>query len=234
MAISVIQRANNKAIGTGPLTVTLGAAPTDGNFLAIVISTFLADANAVTSIAQTGTTWVKATNVEYTGPNNAAGGTVDIWYAENVSSAGTSIVITFSSAVSASRIAEAVEVNGPRLSGTLDKTQTSTTDQGISDGWHTGTTATLSQASEFAVGGIWINSTNSATVSGGTLSLITSIMNTVDELHYMENITAATTAQSGGVVLSPTPLGYSSCGAIATFKAPATASASTLPLIGCG
>lgn len=234
MAISVVQRANNKTTGfTSAITATISA-PTNGNNLIAVLSTSLANATPVTGFTYTGGTWVKAVSIEYTGPNYPAGGTADIWYLENVSGGGTGVQAN-TAVGTASRIMEVVEVSGLRTASSLDKTASTTSDDVISSVlFSTGTTAALSQSDEFAIGVIWVNNgTATATTSTGTLTLVTTILNTTDQMEHMEQITTTTTAKSGTVGLNPTPLSFKTCGAIATFKGASTAT-SYLPLLGVG
>src|SRR5439155_25362197 len=67
------------------------SAPTDGNTLVAVISTRSTNVDAVSSISQSGATWSKVASTTGT-----AGVTTEIWYAPNVSGAGTTVTINVS------------------------------------------------------------------------------------------------------------------------------------------
>lgn len=88
--IEVIQTATGGATTgaseTNSYVVTLSSAPLDGSFLVAVIAENDSGLPAITNIVQTGATWFKASDFE-DNPNAV----VEIWYAQNVTSAGTSI-----------------------------------------------------------------------------------------------------------------------------------------------
>lgn len=134
--------ANNSGATTIP--VILGSSPIDGNFLYVVIGTLGSAANEVSSITQTGATWVKAVQADNTGV------TIEIWYAENVSGASASITINLASSLTAACMV--VEWDSILTSGSLDKTS-SGIGNWITANPDTGTTATTAQANELIVVG---------------------------------------------------------------------------------
>ena len=116
MPCTKVRCATRKSAMTGSMNMTEASlpvtvnAPTDGNTLVAVISTRSTTANAVSSISQSGATWSRVAST-----TGIAGVTTEIWYAPNVSGAGTMVTINinvlnasgiFSSAVVAEYIKE--------------------------------------------------------------------------------------------------------------------------------
>jgi hypothetical protein len=201
------------------VTVT---APANGNSLVAVISTRRTSGNVVSGITQTGATWSKAAATTGT-----AGSTTDIWYAPNVTNAGTTVTITL---IASARAAVVVaEYSGVLTANPLDQTAKTTGNNGTPV---TGTTPVTTQADELWIGGIGlVNSTYTYTVNSGPLASFanrSSASNTAGNnariyaLDYVASTTGA--ASSGG---TSTAANWS--GAIATFK---TVTPSTLALSG--
>src|ERR1700730_7815143 len=82
MAISFVQSATGGNAGLTSLAITLGSSPVDGNTLCCMVMTSSA---TITSITQTGATWVK--------DESYIGGQETLWRASNVSGAGTVVTL---------------------------------------------------------------------------------------------------------------------------------------------
>lgn len=194
--------------GSGSTISCTVTSPTNGNALIATIGARDASTGTVTSITQTGATWAQA--VEST--NNDA--STEIWYALNVSGAGTSITINLSGTYYASAVIS--EYSGLVTSSALDQTATWT---GKSASPVTGTTSTTTQAQQLWIGGIsgerantYSSPTNSFTILGQVTGGSNSDVSTV----YLERIVSATGAANSGVTASGN---QDSSGAIATFDA---------------
>ncbi len=134
------------------LTLTLGSAPVNGNTLVAIIS--MRSNVGISSIAQTNVNnWQQA--VFSTGSDGVTISRTEIWYASNVSGAGSDIVITFNAAGQRAA-AIVIEYNGILAQNPLDKTSYAT---GKSKSASTGTTSTTSQSHELWIGGISLYST---------------------------------------------------------------------------
>jgi hypothetical protein len=149
--VSRVQSAtgNTGADAAANFSVTMPAAPTNGNTLIAIIATRGTISSRVSGITQTGATWTKA--VEGT---NASGSTTEIWYAPNVSSAGTEVTIAQASLLSAAVIAE---YSGLLTVNPLDVTR-SNIGSGNTISYANG--LTTSQAHELLIAGVGI--TNSS------------------------------------------------------------------------
>ncbi|MEN9323162.1 MAG: hypothetical protein RL699_942 [Bacteroidota bacterium] len=149
--VSRIQSAtgNTGADAAANFSVTMAAAPINGNTLIAIISTRGTTASRVSGIIQTGATWTKA--VEGT---NASGSTTEIWYAPNISNAGTTVSIAQASLLSAAVIAE---YSGLLTVNPLDDTS-SNIGSGNTISYANG--LTTSQANELLIAGVGI--TNSS------------------------------------------------------------------------
>jgi hypothetical protein len=200
---------SNASAATIGCTVT---GPTNGNTMIAVIGTRGTTANRVSSITQTGATWVQASTA-----TNANGVTVEIWYANNVTSAGTGVTVNLAATLKASAVI--AEYSGLLTSGVLNQTANNT---GNSTSPSTGTTGTTSQADQLWIGGManintstYSAETNSFTElaeSASTGGAATTRNNTVLE----ERIVSATGTASTAATLSAT---QQWAGAIATFNA---------------
>lgn len=210
MAIVRVQSTSAVSAGAATsLALTLGAAPTNGNFLVAVITTTGTTANRVSSISQTGATWVKSHEVL----NNMS---LEIWYAENVSGAATGITINYAASVTSSAVV--VEYSGIATSSSIDQTASNSgTYPGTAD---SGTTATTSQANELwfagladnqAIGVSWNAPSNSFTeiVESNNIGI---------EVVAEERIVSSTGTANTAAAHSIAPLSGDWCGIIATFK----------------
>lgn len=117
MAISRVQFKSATGASVTSLGITPDASPTDGNLMVVTISYNSATTNKVTSITQSGATWTRAIQ-----KNNTLGGaiSVDIWYSENASSAGSTLTINLASSLNIA--ATFLEYSGIATSSSLDKT----------------------------------------------------------------------------------------------------------------
>jgi hypothetical protein len=210
--VTRVQSANG-AVGTSAassFTVTV-TAPTSGNTLVAVISTRSTSVNAVSSISQNGATWSRVASTTGT-----AGTTTEIWYAPNVSGAGTTVTINLNASLFAAAVV--TEYSGVLSASPVDVAATST---GSGTTAATGTTATTTQANELWIGGIGLVSSsytlgtpiNSfSSVGPATSGSVTAGNNA--RVYALEKIVTTTgTANSGGTISSS-----QWSGAIATFK----------------
>lgn len=150
MAIARVQFKTGSAAATS-ISVTMDSAPTNGNALAIAVTTLSGTDARVSSISQTGATWVKAVSVA-----NASNPETEIWYALNVSSASASLTVNLAASLTAKCIV--AEYSGISTSGALDKTASNT---GTGPPASTGTTATTAFNVE-----LWFAALASANTSG--------------------------------------------------------------------
>lgn len=192
--------------------VTVPAA-TDGNTLIAVVSTRGASASRVSSLTQTGATWERAAQSA-----NANGTTTEIWYAPNVSGAGTTVTINLAASLRAAAVV--MEYTGILLASPVDQTADST---GNSTAATTGTTPITTQQNELWIGGIGLVSSdyglsgiqNSfAVVADAASTETTATQNS--RVYALERIVTTTGAASSGGTVSASSQWS---GAIATFKA---------------
>ena len=182
------------------LSVTMTSTPTVGNTLIAVVGGQFA---SISSVTETGVTWAKAVSYYLSGYYS-----VEIWYGTVASSAGTSVLFTFSS-TSGYAAADICEYSG-LASSPVDKTATNTGDSTSLD---TGTTAPTSQANELFVGAtVGYGATQSSPTNGFTL--LDGAADTATSLAYLENIVSATGTADSGASL---PAAHHWIGCIATF-----------------
>lgn len=117
MSITRVQSAITT--GTSSTTiVTLPSSPTDGNTLIVTVSVrFNTNVSSVTS---TGATWQQAADID----SGAQGITNSIWYASNVSGAGSSITVNLSGGTIKAVIVAAAEYSGLANTSPVDLTGT--------------------------------------------------------------------------------------------------------------
>ena len=197
--------------GTGITTTcvaTLGSSPTNGNFLVAVIGTSKTSTSPVTSITQTGATWVQAVSTD-----NANGVSMDIWYAENVSGAGTTVTANLSGTLNSSMIV--AEYSGIKTSGSIDQTASNTDTSVNAD---SGTTASTSQRNELWVSGLalvvgglsWQSPTNGFTNVSPLISTISIVLE-------QKIVSTAGTANTSNITTVQSAPSYEA-GCMATFK----------------
>lgn len=209
MAITRVQSATGNVSGGTSFTVTFASSPTNGDFLACVIGSNSASANPVSSISQTGATWVKAVTV-----TNVDGESVDIWYAENVSGAGT--IITVNLAASLNAFGTGLEYSGVKTSASVDQTASATGDQNTS--MNSGTTAVTFQRNELWLAGLMVVSGSGSwgTPSNGFANVATTFSPIIYacEEKIVSVTGVANTSNQPSVLTNPCHW----AGAIATFK----------------
>jgi hypothetical protein len=204
-------RVNTSTCGgsSGSLTCTIPA-PADGNTLVAVVQA-RKSGSVLYSMSQTGATWTEA------GSSSSTNVEVSIWYANNVSGAGTSVTITGGTKLAAT----IVEYSGLASSSVLDAVSGGG-NAGTSNAPDTGTTSTTAQASELWVGGMANVNTNtysaqtngfteiaeSATTGGSPATKSNSV--------YEEKVVSTTGAANVGATLSGS---VEWVGIIATFNA---------------
>lgn len=223
-----ISRVQSKSGNTGSsastsIAVTLNSAPVNGNTLIAVIATRGTSSGRVTGITQTGATWTRATQATN---SNSGGSTLEIWYASNVSSAGTLVTVTQANLRSAIVVAE---YSGVLTASSLDVIQSNS---GSSTSASTGTTVTTTQADELLIGGFSLASssytlssiTNSFASYGNNASTNSTSGNNA-KVYALDRIVSSTGAYSTGGTISTNSKW---AGAIATFKAKATSSTSVV------
>ena len=225
VAASAVARVQSATGSTGGgllanFNVTLTTPPVSGNTLVAVISTRGTSAGRVIGITQTGANWSRAS--EAANPN---GTTTEIWYATNVSSADSSLIINQAALRSAAVV---MEYSGIAATNPLDQIANTT---GYNVSPVTGTTPATTLPSELWIGGIGYAS--SVPTLGSLLNSFTSFASSQStssttaanaKVYSLERITTATAAASSGGTLSAAAQWS---GALATFKA-STSSALTL------
>lgn len=209
-----IQSAKNSTSGTS-VVVTLGATPSDGNFLVASIGTSATSSGQVSSISQTGATWVKAIDVA-----NGSGSEGEIWYAENVSGAGTGVTINFGASSTLGVIV--VEYSGIAKSSSFDVSASSVGTLSVGNPF-SGTTVTTNQSEE-----LWFASFSHTTVStfGTDFSSLSNSFTIIDQTLPVgvsrdaagENISSVTGTASTMASYPGIPITDVWAGLISTFK----------------
>jgi hypothetical protein len=223
-----IQSTTGSANATSIAMSALGSSPVNGNTLIAVISTRGTAQNQVTGITQTGATW---TRVVQSGASTANPSTTEIWYAPNVSGAGTAITINLATSLRAAAVV--MEYSGLLTASSVDATNSNFANGTVGTAATTGTTPTTSQANELWIGGIAF--TNSSYTLGSIQNSFTSVANVsssggtaATRLYALERIVTSTGTASSGGTISTASLWS---GAVATFRS-VTASGSPLALTG--
>jgi hypothetical protein len=200
MSIALVQ--NNKSTGTGSsLTPTFSNTPTSGNMLVLISGSSIGTVSSVTS---TGATWTQAVQ-----ENSVQD--IEIWYAPNISSAGTVITVNYSgSIVAAAMIAEFSGL----ITVPLDKRATNV---GSGTALDSGTTAIISESFELCIAGFLgvsiSNCSLSTPTNGYTLQDQENPTHQACGWSYL--ITSSQTTQDTGVTISTSATNW--VGAIATF-----------------
>ena len=207
---------NTTASGTGTsIAITLGTTPANGNLLAVYVVTSGTTSGQVSSISETGASWVNAASSNVANTNV----TSEVWYAANVSSASTSVTVNLNSSLN--YYAGIVEVSGVATVSPLDKA-TNSTASGTSYTLSTGTTSTVAQQTEYFFGGfgISVNTGSIGAPSGSFQSLAGGGSGPKGLAIYKEvgaTVAAANSTSSIGGTSS------NGVGSIVTFKAAANA-----------
>lgn len=216
MATRIQTATGSTASGTS-FTVTFGSSPTNGNSLQMTIGTTGVAAAQVTSISQTGATWVKAKDID-----NTAGAENETWYAENISGAGTVATVNLAGTLNA--IGIGVEYSGLSTSSSIDLTASS---QGTNPTTPTtGTTGTTNQANELWFGGVTnLTGTTFSAASNG-FTIITQTTVGAISLCAVEKIVTSTGTAGTSLTFTSLPFAWQYAGTIATFKDAITANKS--------
>ncbi|MCL4786976.1 MAG: hypothetical protein KJ070_09330, partial [Verrucomicrobia bacterium] len=216
-AISEIPVRVNSATGAKTVAATgtsfnvTVSTPTNGNTMVAVISTSGATSDRVSSITQTGASWLRAAQ------SANAGTTTEIWYAPNVSGAGTTVTVNLT-ATGYKAAAVVMEYSGIMAVNPLDQTASNTNTSASAS---TGTTPLTVQPAELWIGGIGFAD------DAPTLSAILDSFTLVDtvlvggtgadmRVNALERIVNTTGSASSGGTISAS-VAWS--GVIATFKA---------------
>jgi len=162
MSILLVQHASNKSTTGTSLTVTLGAAATLANCLVVC-------ATAV-PVSLSGNTTISGIKIGSSADNFAQAETEAettdsvssfIWTDQDIGTSSASVAITWST--SSGGAADVYEWSGVKTSSAVDKTNGA---NNTSKSWSSGSTGTLSQASEVAVGVNGSDSSGTNTVTG--------------------------------------------------------------------
>lgn len=209
-AISRVNSTTCANAGATTIACTV-AAPTNGNTLVAVIGTRGAATGRVTSITETGVTWVRAVQTA-----NTNGVTSEIWYALNISGAGATVTVNLIASLKASAII--AEYSNVTSISALDQTALST---GNNANPGTGTTPTTAQADEVWVGGLaaigtptWSSPINSFSIIASAEST-TGNASTRNTAAYLDRVVSATGAAATAATLSTSAQW---AGVIATLK----------------
>jgi len=221
---AVIMRVQGAARGTATsgssISAMLSQTPTSGNLLIAVVGTQSnSPGDTVSSISETNVSWTKQISTDGSGWDS------EIWAGIVGSNASTSITVNLSSALAGAvtgAIVDICEYSGLLTSGYLDRT---TTNSGNSVLGTTGTTTTITQATELWVGTIWVathgtvtqsSPTNGFTLLDGAQIGLAGGAGWDGSLSYLESIVSTTGAASGGTSWSSSSNYRAS---IATFEA---------------
>jgi hypothetical protein len=205
MAISRIQYAT--AINsTSTITVTLASVPTNGDNLYACIAVE-GTGQTVSSISQSGVSnWTKVVSIIDSGDQADA----ELWKAEGVSGASTTVTITLTGAPAYGARANVLEYSGLASNGT-DKTASSS---GQSSSAVTGTTTTTSHANELWLGMTASYSTGTSNPTNG-FTLIDGSGTGATVCSVLEKIVSTTGTAGSGVSCNDNHW----AGCIATFLA---------------
>lgn len=193
--------------------VVLGTPPQNGNTLIAVISTRSTIAPGVTSISQTGATWVRATN-----STGTAGTLTEIWYTTNLLGGQNTITINQNNVFAAAVV---MEYSGLLQMSVLDRVA-SASGSGRNN-VTSGTTATTTTANQLWIAGIGLSSsnynyqnpTNSFSIVTNVSSSNATATNNARVFALERIVTATGTAGTGGV---NTGNNNPWAGAVATFR----------------
>jgi len=149
--MGLVQSAGNSASSSTTLTMTFGSTTTAGNCLfAAVGGNFPSSGASISGVTIGGNAdnWAQAESANVSGTDNLLSA---IWSDQGSAHTGTSVVATASQ--SAGTFGGSIlEWNGVASSGALDKIHAGTTTSGAS--WTSGSTGTLTNSSEVAIGGV--------------------------------------------------------------------------------
>jgi hypothetical protein len=213
--VGLIQHASGSATSGTTVSATFGTATAGG--AAIVVCVSNQSGATVSSIALSGSSDTFTQAVGITG--------AEIWIDASDSSGHTVVTVTFSGTISSAAI-DIYEWSGI-FSGTADKTHTGSNSSGVTS-WSSGSTGTLTQASEVAFGVVTVN-----TEGGGNTTLTgpgspwtnepqINQSAGISQLSGYQQVSATTALTYNGT--SSVLMAYDAC--IATFKLAAAAGVS--------
>jgi hypothetical protein len=188
------------------VSVTMGDTPIEGNILVATIGTrYTSSVRTVSSIAQTGVTWTKQINTNW-----STGAYLDseIWFGVVGSGASTSITVTLSNTATAA-VADVCEYSGIFTSNFLDKTATNGSSSTTAP--NTGITDQTSQTIELCIG----STVATLEQTGGDLTFDGALYGGSVSVGYEEEIT---TSQQTVYLTTTTADSTQFAGCIATFK----------------
>jgi hypothetical protein len=218
---AVVQTQTNSGSSVTTLTVTL----TGTGSLNSVIATVTGNGPNFASTVELGATPLSLA-VQKIDSNSTA--VSEIWYLDGIASGQTSLTVSWASANSSCQV-HVREVSGLLTTGSLDRISSGQLDSATSPlSWTSGSTATLSQASEIAVGCTAQIGLPGTVTPPGSPWVSTQFPASGSRQESSHNIVSATTAlaYAGSTTHSGT-LNTSTC--IATFKAAPAAAAAAPP-----
>lgn len=178
-----IQSTVGSGTGTSVAANAFGVDPTAGNMIVVGVEIETAAATNTSVTDNAGNTYTSDTNV------SAAGQSIKVWKAYNITStAGLIVTVHNSGSVSTGIIAQ--EFNGTGTSDPFDKTASST---GSSTALDSGSTATLSQADEIVIGFGTVDNVDTLT-TGATYTNGASTTSANFRCRMESKVVAATTA----------------------------------------
>lgn len=217
MAPSLVQSASNTATSGTSVTVTLGSSTTAGNCLVVYVGEVESTTNPTVSGITLGG---NAGNFAQAGAAiNDADANCEIWTDQNCAGGQTSVVVTFNAGTGTSQANEVLveEWSGIALSGAVDKTNGQNAG---SASWSSGSSGTLSQASELVVGAVSVFS--APTITGPSSPWVNQAQISASTNGAMlagHQVVSATTAQTySGTIASSIAWGA----VIVTLKAAAS------------
>lgn len=217
MAQTITNRGNHAAVASTTNAVTPSGSVANGSNLVMTIGYLNGTAGKVSSITQSGATWVQKS-----AQSNATGGTTsEVWVAENVSGVGTNAAtVNFGSSLS-SQI-QLMEVTGSATSSSIDKTATS---QGNDGGGFptTGTTSATTMAAEIAIGVITLDVSGAIASADNGYTVLSDLNVSVPHMTTVYKILSATGTTGTTLAFSFTPVSYNWAGALVTMKGSAGA-----------
>lgn len=226
--ITRVQSFKGGTVGGNTITITLGAAPTNGNGLILGVARLIGTVPAVNSITQTGVTWVRRATVA-----NPLIPEIEVWDGLNASSAGTTITITY---IAGGQPGEAIgaEYSGIRTNSAIDKFATDGNSMGSPV--ITGTTATTTQANE-----VWVGFVASLTAGGISFGTPTNGFAEVDHttnanmiFAMEEKIVSSVGTASTSVPISGALGTETGAGIMTTYKSFTLSTVHNLSLLGVG
>jgi hypothetical protein len=217
MAITRIQKAYG-AGGSTPLSVVLGATPTNGNVLILVAATYgIADAH-ISSVTTTNVVWARQVYSNYQFDSGHFWET-EIWLGVVSASASATTSIVFLSTPNYGDVVMIAEYSGIKTSGFLDKTAKNNSGGNVTKTVLTGTTDPTTLANELwiAATGTFGNIDNQSglTPINGFTMVDWHSAQSLEGVGYEEKIVTATGIANTAVTI---PNNAYTTGCVATFK----------------